>query len=97
MKSFRFSREANLDIEGIANYLHELNPVAAHRFIDMLDEGCELLAEHPLIGRSRPEFGAALRSYPIGSYLIFYEPASDGIDVLRVVYGGRDLESIFKR
>lgn len=57
MKAIRFSTDANLDIEGIANYIFDLNPVAASRFLDALNETCELLAEHPLIGRLRPTLG----------------------------------------
>jgi hypothetical protein len=33
MKSFHLSTEANLDIEEIANYIFDLNPVAAYRFL----------------------------------------------------------------
>jgi len=97
MKSIRFSTEANFDLEKIANYILDLNPSAAHHFLNALDETCELLAEHPLMGGSRPEFGESLRSFPIGNYLIFYAPASDGIDVVRVVFGGRDLPDVFRR
>jgi toxin ParE1/3/4 len=97
MKSIRFSTEANRDIEEIANYIFDLNPVAAYRFLDALDETCELLAEHSLIGRLRPTLGENLRSFPVGNFLVFYTPASDGIDVIRVVYGGRDLPGVFQK
>ena len=95
MKLIRFSAEANLDIEEIVNYIFELNPVAASRFLDKLDEALELLAEHPLIGRLRPRLGKDLRSFAVGNYLIFYAVASDGIDVARVIYGGRNLPEVF--
>jgi toxin ParE1/3/4 len=97
MKSIRFSTEANHDIEEVSNYIFDLNPVAAHHFLDALDETCELLSEHPLIGRLRPALGENLRSFPVGNFLVFYTPASDGIDVVRVVYGGRDLPGIFQK
>jgi len=95
MSSYRYSSDANADIEEIAFYLLDLNPVAAHHFLNALEETCELLADHPLVGRSRPEFGEGVRSFPLGSYLIFYTPASHGIDVARVIYGGRDLPRVF--
>jgi toxin ParE1/3/4 len=96
MSSFRYSSDANSDIEEIVLYIFDLNPVAAHHFLDSLEETCELLAEHPLLGRSRTELGEGLRSFPVGNYLIFYTPAADGIDVARVIYGGRDLPGIFR-
>ncbi|MDD5141277.1 MAG: type II toxin-antitoxin system RelE/ParE family toxin [Verrucomicrobiales bacterium] len=97
MSSYRYSSDANSDIEEIALYLFDLNPTAAHRFLDSLEETCELLAAQPLIGRSRPELADDLRSFPVGNYLIFYAPTANGIDVARVIYGGRDLPGIFGR
>jgi toxin ParE1/3/4 len=97
MKSFHLSTEANLDIEEIANYIFDLNPVAAYRFLDDLDETFELLADFPLIGRLRPDLATDVRSYPVGNYLVFYVPAGKGIEITRVIYGGRDLTKAFKR
>jgi toxin ParE1/3/4 len=96
MNSCRYSSDANSDIEEIALYLFDLNPVAAYRFLDALEKTCELLAEQPLIGRPRPEFAENLRSFPVGNYLIFYTPMPHGIAVARVIYGGRDLPPIFQ-
>lgn len=95
MNSYRYSSDANTDIEEIVLYLFALNPVAANRFLDSLEQTCELLAEHPLIGRSRSELGENLRSYPVGNYPAFYELRADGVDIARVVYGGHDLPSVF--
>ena len=97
MSSYRYSSAANADIEEIVLYVFDLNPVAAHRFLNALEETCELLAEHPLIGRLRPELAGNLRSFAIGNYLVFYMPAPHGVDVARVIYGGRDLPGIFRR
>jgi toxin ParE1/3/4 len=97
MKAIRFTTEANLDIEEISGYLFDLNPVAADRFLDALNDACELLAEHPLIGRQRPTLGDALRSFPIGNYIIFYLPTQNEIYIVRVLYGGRDLPRVFQK
>lgn len=97
MNSYRFSSDANTDIQEIVFYIFDLNPIAAHHFLNALEEACKLLAEHPLIGRQRSELGERVRSFPIGNYLIFYIPALHGIDVVRVIYGGRDLPSAFRR
>lgn len=97
MSSYRYSSDANTDIEEIALYIYDLNPVAANHFLDALEQTCELLADHPGIGRLRPELGDNLRSFPVGNYLIFYVPSLKGIDVVRVIYGGRDLPGVFQR
>src|SRR5579883_2026692 len=72
MSSYRYSSEANKDIEEIALYFFELNPTAAYNFINRLEETCQRLADHPGMGRMRPEFGEELRSFPLGNYLVFY-------------------------
>ena len=97
MSSYRCSADANADIEEIALYIFDFNPVAAHHFLNALEETCELLAGHPLLGRLRPELGEGLRSFSVGNYLIFYTPSVLGIDVARVIYGGRDLPGVFRR
>lgn len=97
MTCYRYSSDANADIAEISLYIFDLNPIASHHFLNALEETCELLVEHPLIGRLRPEFGEGVRSFSVGNYLIFYIPAPHGIDVARVIYGGRDLPGVFHR
>jgi hypothetical protein len=47
------------------------------------------------MGRVRDELAADLRSFPFGRYVIFYEPIEDGIDVVRVLHGARDIDAVF--
>jgi len=47
------------------------------------------------IGTSRDELMPALRSLPVGNYLIFYLPIPDGIEVVRVLPGMRDIDAFF--
>ena len=44
MSSYRYSSDANADIEEIVLYIFDLNPVAASSFLDSLEETWELLA-----------------------------------------------------
>ena len=53
----------------------------------------ELAAEHPRMGSPRPELSTTARLLVEGSYLIIYEPLSNGIFVVTVVHGARDPES----
>ena len=48
-----------------------------------------------MIGQSRPELLHDLRSFAAGSYIIFYSPTDDGIYVLRVIHGARDIGTLF--
>jgi toxin ParE1/3/4 len=94
MNSIHFSADANVDIAEIGDYLFKLDPAAAYRFLNRLDEVFELLASHHHLGRLRPDFGENVRSFPVANYLVFYTPFLDGITVVRVIYGGRDLPEI---
>src|SRR5581483_8759946 len=78
MSSYRYSSEANSDMEQILSHIFERNPAAANRFLDTLEETCELLAEHPEVGSSRPALANGLRSFPIGNHLNFYNKALEG-------------------
>ena len=51
----------------------------------------------PLMGPARPELGRDLRSFPVGDYLLIYRPVKEGIELVRVVHGARNLRRIFKR
>jgi toxin ParE1/3/4 len=52
-----------------------------------------MLVQNPLAGRERPELRHGLRSFPVGSYVIFYVPLPDGIEVIRVVNGRQDIDA----
>ncbi len=68
---------------------------AAAKLLDLLHEKCQLLAKFPTMGRERNELLISLRSLAVGNYVIFYQPADDGIEVLRVLRGARDIPGIF--
>ncbi len=73
------------------------NEDAAFRLIDTIDERFELLARFPKAGPARPDVLPELRSFPVGNYLIFYRPIDDGVEVMRVVHGARNLRRLFHR
>jgi len=89
--------EARRDLIGIGAYIEADNPDAADRLLELFEQKFRLLAEFPRIGRTRDELAPGLRSFPVGKYLIFYFPLSDGINVVRVVHGARNLRRIFRR
>ena len=66
----------------------------ADRFLKAIRERLQVLAEQPLIGRERPEFGQDARSVPHGDYLVIYRPTAAGVGVARIARGRRDLSRI---
>jgi len=48
-----------------------------------------------MMGRARDELASGVRSFPFGRYVVFYAPLDDGIDIVRVLHGSRDIDAIF--
>lgn len=43
------------------------------------------------MGRERPELMAHMRSFPYARYVVFFIAQADGIEIVRVMYNGRDI------
>ena len=94
MAAFRFSRAARADVTGILAYIAKDSPHAAAGMLDRFEQQARKLAAAPGIGRSRAELRPGLRSVGVGSYVIFYRAVADGIEIVRVLHGRRDIEAI---
>ena len=46
----------------------------------------------PNAGRTRPELGADVRSFPIVPYVAFYRIVGKRIEILRILHGHRDIK-----
>lgn len=89
------SAQSEQDVWEIAARTAYDNPLAAERMIDRFDKALKMLAQHPLAGRSREDCAPNLRGFPIRSYILFYRPISDGIELARVLHGAQELRRIF--
>ena len=88
--------QAETDILEIWAYIAEGSLVEADNWIDKLDEKLALWATQPMMGRARDELAEGVRSFAFGRYVAFYLPCSDGIDVVRVLHGRRDIDANFE-
>jgi toxin ParE1/3/4 len=88
---------ALLDLAEIWSYIAEDSVVHADALALRIDRAFKLLARRPQIGRTRPELYPGLRSFAIGNYVVFYLSLTNGMDVVRVFHGARDIETIFDR
>jgi len=92
---------AESDIDEIVLHILIDNPDAATRFLGVV-KGCfSMLAGFPLAGTRRPGRDprlANLRCWPIGgrfkNHLILYLPTESGVEILRVVHGARDVDTL---
>lgn len=83
------------DLAEIWDYIADDSIERADAFIDRIDATLTLLARQPMLGRARGELAPDLRSYPIGRYVIFYEPLAEGVAIVRVLHSARDIEAQF--
>lgn len=74
----------------------------ADRFLEAAEESLILLARNPAVGCTsrfaRKELQGVRHSPVTGAFhriLLFYFPLREGIDLLRVVHGARDLDLLF--
>ena len=83
------------DLDDIWDYIAQDNPQVADHFIDKVEKQCRLLAEFPNIGTSCDALSPGLCFLVVDKYVLFYIALDDGIEVVRVLHGARDLESLF--
>ena len=76
-------------------YLAEYDIEDANRTIQAIGRKCLDCAELPGMGRRRDDLALGLRSISHGNYLIFYRLVEDGIQIVRVLHGSRDIPSEF--
>ncbi len=88
--------QAERDIDDIGEYIAANNPAEAYQLVRSIRQRCQALAKMPETGRSREELAPGLRISHVGRYLIFFRPDPEGIEVVRVVHGSRDLPKLFE-
>ena len=93
------SPKAEQDIIEIGGHIALDNAHRAQSFIGELQDFLAMLAENPMIGRTRPEHARGLRSIPfVGyKYSIYYRVirGRTGITIERILHGARDVGRLF--
>ena len=99
MPSVEQTPEARESIKEIGRYIAKESGrfEVAREFLQKIEAKCEQYARQPLMGEARPELGEGLRHFPVDSYVVIYEPLVDGIRVLLVIHGARDIPAVFRR
>lgn len=89
------SPESRTDLVDIWKFLSSRNRTATARIMRDIATRFETLLDFPEAGIKRDELKKGLRSFPVGNYLVFYFITADGIKIVRVLHGRRDIESLF--
>ena len=96
MNQFRVSARARLDLDEIWLWIAQDNPETADAYLRAIVSRFPTLASMPRMGRERPELSPGLRSHVVGHHVIFYRLFDDGLEVVRVLDGMRDLPALFE-
>lgn len=96
MSGFKVSELAQEDLLEIYEQMTPENLDAAARLMQSFREKFRLLAQFPNMGKERNELLLYLRYFPVGNYLVFYQPTDEGIEILRVQHGARELDNLFE-
>jgi toxin ParE1/3/4 len=94
--------KARQEIEDIAVYIGTHRPSAARRFLTAPRKTYATLAAMPEMGSlwkaEDPRF-QGLRYFPISrypNYVIFYRAIDDGVEILHILHGARDIQAILE-
>lgn len=95
MRGLYFTDAADADIDDIWFSVAQDNIDAADRLVDALSHALTLILNQPMMGVARPELGNELRSFIWHkNYLLYYQRWRDGIAVIRVLHGARDVRML---
>lgn len=96
--------KADADLDHQALYLaEEANAELGHRFLVAAHETFTLLASHPEMGwhpRLKHPDLVSLRTFRISGFermVVLYRTLSDGVEILRVIHGSRDIAALLRR
>lgn len=91
-----WSEEALDDLDQVwAYYLHTAGPETAEKMVRDIHAGAQLLADHPLAGRSRREVRAGLRSLTLSLHVLFYRSVDQVVQIVRILDARQDLDVAF--
>jgi toxin ParE1/3/4 len=95
MAKVHYSSLAAKDLCDNAQYIARDKPDAAYRWVEAIEESCELLAINPEMGEQRKIRNLGhCRSFTCGKYVVFFRGVADGVEIIRIVRGERDVEQL---
>ncbi|MDE5649125.1 MAG: type II toxin-antitoxin system RelE/ParE family toxin [Oscillospiraceae bacterium] len=97
------SKQAQADLRGIYEYIayNLLSPQSAERQLERLEEQIIGLNKMPMRFREyerEPWHSRGMRIMPVGNFVVMYIPNEEKcvVTIIRVMYGGRDIDTEMK-
>ncbi len=96
MREVVLSELAETDLTDIWVFVSQDNADAADHFSNKFTKSVSCWPLRPKRVESDRSLDPPIRSFAVGSYVIFYREHSRGIEVARVLHGHRDIQSLFR-
>ena len=99
MANYSFSKLAVDDINVIWNYTYEQwSEKQADQYYNELIKKCEMLANHPKIGREYFKLFINLRGFKVNKHIIFYRQIDQSsIEIDRILHERMDLKTRLRK
>ena len=95
MAKVRYSQLASSDLFEYSEFIARDKPIAAYEWVQKIEGVCATLAAIPEIGETRKSKNhGPCRSFTSGKYVIFFRPIKSGVEIIRIVRGGVDLDNV---
>ena len=92
MSGYVLSRTTDRDLDDLWNHIAEDSVNAADHLTTKLLDSLEALARHPGMGHKREDLTHyPVLFWPVENYLVIYRGDRSPIQVVAIVYGGRDI------
>jgi len=95
MSAYIIAPRALADLDDIWLYIAQDSISAADHVLDEIYAAIKEMAQMPGMGHTREDLTSRpLRFWPVYSYLIVYRAEADRIEIVRVLSGYRDIETM---
>lgn len=91
----RYTLQAREDLLDIWLYLAgHVSQAIADQMFDAIEKACHELARYPELAQRRPEIAEDARALVIERWLALYRITENGVQIVRILDGARDLNAI---
>lgn len=97
MTTYRITPKAINDLKNIGRYtMEKWGKTQRNRYLEDIDKRFHWLAEHPHLGKHRPDIAEGYYCFPQGSHLIFYMVNPFGVDIIGIPHQSMDFSAYFE-
>jgi toxin ParE1/3/4 len=94
--SLKITPQAQQDLRSIWRGLAEFSGLTiADQRLAKIEQKFQLLSQFPRSGPSRDDLRPGIRSSLAGEFVIFYRVSEYSVEVLRILHGRSDIETLF--